>query len=80
MSVGANYRAAGRARSRPEFIAKLGIVVEEIDETQYWLELLVESSAVRPSRLQPLMREASELAAIFTASQTTAEANAAKKS
>jgi four helix bundle protein len=69
--VGANYRAAGRGRSRAEFAAKMGIVVEEIDETQYWLELLVESGIVKADRLAPLMAEASELAAIFTTAHQT---------
>jgi len=80
MSVGANYRSAGRARSHAEFLAKLGIVVEEIDETQYWLELLTESQIMRAQRLALLMKEASELAAIFTASRQTARANRRRES
>jgi len=71
-SVGANYRAAGRARSRAEFIAKIGIVVEEADETIFWLECLVESGIVKAAALEPLLREANELVAIFAASQRTA--------
>ena len=64
MSVGANYRAAGRARSDAEFLAKLGIVEEEADETCYWLELIVESELVKPGLVQPLLAEANELVAI----------------
>jgi four helix bundle protein len=75
MSVGANYRAACRGRSRAEFIAKLGIVVEEADETQYWLELLAETGLIKLSQLTPLMKEAGELVAIFTAGQRTAKQN-----
>lgn len=70
-SVGANYRAACRARSRVEFVAKLGIVVEEADETIYWLELLADGDIVPQERLAELMREARELTAIFTAAQHT---------
>src|SRR6266852_310466 len=66
-SVGANYRAACRARSKAEFIAKLGIVVEEADESQYWLELLEESGILRKKQLESLYQEATELTAIFTA-------------
>jgi len=72
MSVGANYRAATRARSRQEFAAKIGIVVEEADETVFWLELLTESGLVPLKRLQSLAAEACELTAIFTASHQTA--------
>jgi four helix bundle protein len=73
MSVGANYRAVCRARSRAEFIAKIGIVVEEADETVFWLELLAESGLVKSARLESLYNEASELLAIFSASQLTAK-------
>jgi four helix bundle protein len=52
-SVGANYRAACRGRSKAEFIAKLGIVLEEVDETQYWMDLLIETEVVRAELLQP---------------------------
>ena len=70
-SVGANYRAACRARSRADFINKLGIVVEEADETIFWLELLVETKVVPAGRLDPLLQEAHELTAIFTAARAT---------
>jgi four helix bundle protein len=71
-SVGTNYRAAGRARSKPEFIAKIGIVVEEADETVFWLECLGDSGIVKAERLQDLLKEANSLLAIFAASQRTA--------
>jgi four helix bundle protein len=71
-SVGANYRAAGRARSKAEFIAKMGIVVEEADETVFWIECLVEAEIVKAELLTDLLSEANELLAIFAASQRTA--------
>jgi four helix bundle protein len=71
-SVAANYRAVCRARSKAEFVAKLGVVVEEIDETVFWLELLVETGIVAESRMESLQKEATELLAIFAASQHTA--------
>jgi len=69
-SVAANYRAAQRARSRAEFISKLCVVVEEADESQFWLELLRDGSVVSPQKLASLIREASELVAIFTAARS----------
>jgi four helix bundle protein len=71
-SVGANYRAACRAKSRPDFISKMGTVEEECDETAYWLELFVESGQMKRSRLQSLMDEAEELLRIIVASSKTA--------
>ncbi len=71
-AVAANYRAACRARSKAEFIAKIGIVVEEIDETVFWLELLVDAGLVERQRMEKLLTEANELLAIFAASQHTA--------
>jgi four helix bundle protein len=71
-SVGANYRAAGRARSKAEFISKIGIVVEEADEAVFWIECLIESGIVKPDLLSDLLSEANELIAIFAASQRTA--------
>jgi four helix bundle protein len=71
-SVAANYRAVCRARSKAEFVAKIGVVVEEIDETVFWLELLVETGIVAQSRMESLQKEATELLAIFAASQHTA--------
>ena len=71
--MGANYRAACRAQSRAEFAAKLSIVVEEADESLYWLELLKESGLIQPERLRELIKEADELVAIATASRKTAK-------
>ena len=70
----ANYRATGRARSKTEFIAKMGVVVEEADETVFWLELLVEADIVPETKLRDLLKEANEVLAIFAASQRTAKA------
>jgi len=71
-SVGANYRAARRARSNADFVSKIGIVLEEADESVYWLELLKDSGLVHEQKLAPLLREAEELVAIFAASRITA--------
>lgn len=65
-SVGANYRAVCRARSQAEYFAKLSIVVEETDESLFWLELLVEAEIMPEAKLGHLMAEASELLAIFS--------------
>jgi four helix bundle protein len=73
-SVAANYRAACRARSRGEFVAKMGVVLEETDETQLWLELIIESKLL-PVKFEPLLEEASELVAIFVASRKSASSN-----
>ena len=72
-SVGANYRAACRARSKAEFVAKLGIVLEEADETVFWLELLQESRLVSEQKLALLVQEARELTAISVTSICTAK-------
>ena len=61
-SVGANYRAACRARSKLEFIAKIGIVEEEADESAFWMELIIESELLKVHLVQPLLDEANELA------------------
>src|SRR5436190_15331339 len=63
-SVAANYRAVCRARSKAEFIARIGTVAEEADESVLWLELLIESSVVGPEKARELLTEAKELAAI----------------
>lgn len=65
-SVGANYREANRARSKAEFVAKLGDCLKELDETAYWLELLVESGIVPAPKLVSLQDECNQLLAIFT--------------
>jgi four helix bundle protein len=74
-SVGANYRAACRGRSKAEFIAKLGIVVEEADECGYWLELIMKGELLTAEKVQPLYQEAEELTAIFVSSVRSAQAN-----
>jgi four helix bundle protein len=77
--VGANYRAARRAKSDADFIAKLGIVEEEIDECAYWLELLQESATVPRERVAPLYTEADELTAIIVTAITSAKRHKAKR-
>jgi four helix bundle protein len=72
-SVGSNYRAACRGRSKADFISKLGIVLEEADETLYWLEIITESRIARAELLKPLMNESSQLIAIFVSSLNTAK-------
>ena len=72
-SVGANYRAACRAQSRAEFAAKLSIVVEESDESLYWLELVRETDLIRPELMSAIIKEANELVAIVLASRRTAK-------
>ncbi|MEM9752226.1 MAG: four helix bundle protein [Planctomycetota bacterium] len=72
-SVAANYRAAGRGKSKADFIAKLGIVQEEADETCFWLELIIEGGFVKASRVEPLLAEANEITAIITASLKSAK-------
>jgi four helix bundle protein len=74
-SVAANYRAACRARSRAEFIAKIGIVEEEADETLFWLELIVDTDLLDLKRIAPLLKEVDELVAIMAASRKSAIAN-----
>jgi four helix bundle protein len=71
-SVAANYRASCRARSRAEFISKIGTVEEEADETALWLELLIESSIMPAPKLAALLQEANDLTAIMAASRKTA--------
>ena len=72
-SIGANYRAACRARSRAEFIAKLGIVLEEADETVFWLELMHDGEIFPQQKLNDLVTEANELVSIFVTSIRTAK-------
>jgi four helix bundle protein len=64
----------GRARSKAEFVAKLGVVVEEADETVFWLELLSDSGIVSVTKMQKLLEEANQLMLIFSASRRTARA------
>ncbi len=77
-SVGANYRAACRARSPAEFCAKMGIVEEEADESAYWMELLIEAEVVKPELLVDLLAEANEPVAIVVTSIRTARKNSPK--
>ena len=70
-SVAANYRAACRSRSRPEFAAKIGVVAEEADESAFWIEFLADAGIVKKRRVAELLKEAQELTAIFTASRQT---------
>jgi four helix bundle protein len=72
-SVGANYRAVCRARSKAEFIAKIGVVLEEADESAFWLEIIVEAEILKPECVAAQLAEANELTAIFSASQRTAK-------
>ena len=72
-SVGANYRAACRGRSRAEFIAKLGTVEEEADESAFWLELIIDGKLMRRELVAPLLTEANELTAIFASSVNSAK-------
>ncbi len=70
-SVAANYRAACRARSKAEFISKISIVIEEADESAFWLELLIESKILPEKKLIPLQEEAIELLSIFSSARKT---------
>src|SRR5712692_2922358 len=72
-SVAANYRAVCRERSTPDFISKLGIVLEEADESLFWLELLVEAGVAPPEKIRLPLKEANELVSIFVASLRTAK-------
>jgi four helix bundle protein len=72
-SIGANYRAACRGRSRAEFVAKLGIVLEEADETVFWLELIQEAAIFPEGKMRSLCKEANELVSIFVSSIRTAK-------
>ena len=74
-SVAANYRSACRARSRPDFLNKLGVVEEEADESLFWLEFIVEAGLIPEVKLRYLVSEASQLTAIFVASRRTAKRN-----
>jgi four helix bundle protein len=71
-SVSANYRAACRGRSKAEFVAKLGIVEEEADESCHWLELIIESELMEEKKVAQLLKEANEITAIMVSSKKTA--------
>jgi four helix bundle protein len=72
-AVAANYRSACRARSRADFISKIGITVEEADETAFWLELIADAGIIKRSKLESLLAEANSLVRIFQASRKTAQ-------
>ena len=78
-SVAANYRALCRAKSRADFINKTSIVEEEADESCFWLQLLVDRGLLPARRVQPLLKEADELTAIFVASRKTAASRQASQ-
>ena len=70
-SVGANFRSACRARSKAEYISKLGIVLEEADESSYWMELLIEAGIFPEDRLKSLYNESVELTKVFAVTKKT---------
>lgn len=74
-SVAANYRATSRARSRAEWNAKIGLVAEEADEAVHWLEFVLASTLADGQQVNPLLKEAKELRAIFAASAATSRRN-----
>ncbi len=74
-SVAANYRAACRSRSVKDFVAKLGIVIEEIDETLFWLEILKDSGYVKEAKLKELVDESNQILAIMVASKNSTVRN-----
>ena len=78
-STDSNYRATCRARSDAEFISKIGVALEEADESKGWLELLVSSNQVSMDEARPLIKEANELVSIFVTSQKTAKRNKAAR-
>jgi four helix bundle protein len=77
-SVGSNYRAACRGRSRAEFVAKLGVVEEEADESAYWMEMIIEGELLKQKQVEPLLNEANELARIMAKSRISASTSLAK--
>jgi four helix bundle protein len=74
-SVASNYRAAGIAQSKASFISKLSIVIEEADESYFWLEFIIDENLLKNHLVEPLLKEADELTAIFIASRKTARSN-----
>lgn len=74
-SVGANYRATCRGRSTAEFIAKLGIVIEEADESAFWMELIMESGMIKKELVESLLKETNEIISIMVSSSNTAKSN-----
>jgi four helix bundle protein len=76
-AVGANYRATCRSRSKAEFVARIGVVEEEADESAYWMELIVEGELLKDEQVAPLLNEATELAKIMASSRISASAKLA---
>jgi four helix bundle protein len=74
-SVAANYRAACMGQSKKSFIAKLSIVIEEIDESNFWIEFLIDEELLSKEKCESLLKESAELTSIFIASRITAEKN-----
>ena len=74
-AVAANYRAACRGRSKAEFIAKLGVVEEEADESAFWMELIIEAGLLKGRQVEPLLTEAVELTKIMASSRISASTN-----
>jgi len=74
---GANYRAACRSKSKPDFISKMKTVLEEADESAFWIEMLLDAGKASPQAAQPLLAEANELVAIAASSVNTAQRNSA---
>ena len=74
-SVAANYRATCIAQSKPSFIAKISIVIEEVDESAFWLEFVMDEKLLQKEKIESLLKEAHELTAIFMASRKTASNN-----
>ena len=72
-SVASNYRAACMAQSKASFISKLNIVIEEVDESYFWIEFLIDENIMKKEQVEPLLKEADELTAIFTTSRKTAQ-------
>jgi four helix bundle protein len=72
ISVAANYRATCLSQSKPSFTAKLCIVLEEADESAFWLEFIIDEKLLKKNQVEPLLKEAEELTAIFASSRKTA--------
>ncbi len=73
--MAANYRATCIAQSKASFVSKLSIVLEEVDESAFWLEFIIDESLLNKSRVEPLLKEAEELTAIFYSSRKTSKSN-----
>jgi four helix bundle protein len=74
-SVASNYRASCLAQSRASFVAKLSIVLEETDESAFWLEFIIDEALLKEKLVEPLLKESEELTAIFVSSRKTARKN-----